>query len=73
MPSLNWFSLNRGSSGGPAYFSYANRTTAACFWNDWLFAVVITVVAFVTLLLILSPSYKHQLKTISLVIIRLKF
>ena len=67
MPSLHWFTLDRGTGGGPSLFSYANRTTADFFWNDWLFSVVITIAAFITVLLILSPAYKHQLKTISLV------
>lgn len=66
MPSLNWFSLNR-VDGGPSYFGNANRTSASLYWNDWLFGVVVTAAAFITVLLLLSPIYKHQWRTICLV------
>lgn len=66
MPSLNWFSLNR-VDGGPSYFGNVNRLSASSYWNEWLFGVVITAAAFVTVLLLLSPIYKHQWRTVSLV------
>jgi len=66
MPSLNWFNLNR-VDGGPSYFGNSNRLSASLYWNDWLFGVVITAAAFITVLLLLSPIYKHQWRTVSLV------
>ena len=66
MPSLNWFSLNR-PDGGAAYFWHYNRTSAPLYWNDWLYGVVITAAAFLTILVILSPAYKQRWMTLSLV------
>ena len=67
MPSLNWFTLNR-PEGGPTLFSSVNRSSAWIFWNEWLFGVVIAVASFITVLLLLSPTYKHRWKTVSLVL-----
>ena len=65
MPSLNWFTLNR-LDGGPTFFSGTNRSSASVFWNEWFFGVVITIASLITVLLLLSPAYKHRWKTVSL-------